>query len=198
MKQLKIDVKKKSAFRSVIAVVVMGLSISIGLSMFYADITLNTATILGLVVAFVWAVIYADTDPSPGLYKNGKYLGKIYRAFIKVGDNVALGKKRDTETIGYLKILKDGKEVAKLYLTAEGFMELKPDKIWEVFPEIKGKVERFEKLFKVGDYTLQYNFFQESLSTGYVYENVMEDKFRKSVFDPAYSALIQNIYHRDD
>ncbi|ADC90225.1 hypothetical protein Thal_1597 [Thermocrinis albus DSM 14484] len=190
MKQLNIDVKKKSIFRSITAVVV------IGLSMFIAGITPNTATILGFVVAFVWAIIYADTDPSPGLYKNGKYLGKIYKAFIKVGDNVALGKKRDTETIGYLKILKDGKEVAKLYLTAEGFMELKPDKIWEVFPEIKGKVERFERLFKVGDYTLEYRFFQGIANASYVYED--DDDARKKRLHPIYDIYASNIHHRDD
>lgn len=39
-------------------------------------------------------------------------------------------------------------------------MELKPEKLHEVFPEVKGKIEKFEgkPIFKIGDYTVEYDF----------------------------------------
>ena len=111
------------------------------------------------VLSIVIAAVYSFRKPIPGLFKDSKYLGEIYKANLIINDNISIGKKRDIPTKGELKIFRNGEEIARFFLTPEGFMELKPDKIKEVFPEIDGDIEKFEdkSIFKVGDFVLEYN-----------------------------------------
>ncbi|WP_457622961.1 hypothetical protein [Persephonella sp.] len=111
------------------------------------------------ILSVIIATMYSFRKPIPGLFKDGKYLGEIHKASLIINENVSVSKKDNIEPIGKLKIFKNGEEVAKLALTAEGFMELKPDKIKNVFPEISGKIEKFdgETIFRVGNFVLEYH-----------------------------------------
>lgn len=187
------DVEGRSFFRSIFAIMfIIG-----GFYFMYEFIEFGFHSLAACFVLVILAYIYAYRIPMPGIYKNGKYLGVVHKGYIKIGDSLTLGKKQNTETIGFLKILKDGKEVAKLVLTAEGFMELKPDKIWEVFPEIKGKIEKFEGLFKVGDYTLNYEivkgeaaYYEEELRRIEGIDTSRDDTFTSPLYGGFYSGNI--------
>ncbi|MDQ7056411.1 MAG: hypothetical protein Q9M89_08175 [Persephonella sp.] len=191
---LNIDVEAKNFFRSLIAFLIVGLGVFALYKFFSIPI------LLGFVLLFLLATVYVYRTPMPGIYKNGKYLGIVHKGFIKIGDNLTLGKKQNVETIGFLKIIKDGKEVVKLVLTAEGFIELKPDKIWKVFPEIKGKIERFEgkTLFKVGDYTLNYEivkgknteYYEEELKRVEGIDTSRDETFTSPLYGGIYSGNI--------
>ena len=151
---LQIDVEARNFVREILAFAVIGLGIYV-FSKFWGGIALY-----GFSLLLVLTIIYVYRTPMPGIYKNGKYLGVVHVGSIRVSKGISLGKKKEVEYIGKLKILKNGKEIAKLVLTAEGLMELKPEKLHEVFPEVKGKIEKFEgkPIFKVGDYTVEYDF----------------------------------------
>lgn len=151
---LQIDVEVRNFVREILAFVVIGLGIYV-FSKFWGGIALY-----GFSLLLVLTIIYVYRTPMPGIYKNGKYLGTVHIGSIKVSKGISLGKKKEVEYIGKLKILKNGKEIAKLVLTAEGLMELKPEKLHKVFPEVKGKIEKFEgqPIFKIGDYTVEYDF----------------------------------------
>ncbi|RMA95993.1 hypothetical protein [Hydrogenothermus marinus] len=182
---LDVDAEAKSFFREITAILIVGFSMFI-LYKFY-----NGFGFLAFVLLFILAATYAYRPPIPGIYKNGKFLGKVYKASLKVNKDITLNKPTYTEEAVRLKIVKNGQEVAKLHLTPEGVMELTPDKIKEVFPDIDGKVERFNNIFKVGDYFLYYEFIKSE--PDFYYE---EDDEKDTKTDPAYSYLIYNIWHK--
>ncbi|MBK3333387.1 hypothetical protein GWK41_09955 [Persephonella atlantica] len=111
------------------------------------------------ILSIIIATIYSFRKPIPGLFKDGKYLGEVHKAFLSINDGISIGKRDNIKPIGILRIFKNGEEIARLALTAEGFMELKPDKIKNVFPEISGNIEKFEDktIFRVDDFVLEYN-----------------------------------------
>jgi hypothetical protein len=162
------DAEGRNTIRGIIAFVALGFGIFILYKYFSIPI------LIGFFLLVLLAAVYTAKTPTSGLYKNGKYLGIIYKGFIKVADGVYLGKKENIEYTGKLKIFKDGNELARLVLTAEGLMELRPDKLKDVFPEITRKIEKFEgkPLFKIGDYTVEYDF-----SKGYA--SYYEEEFNK-------------------
>ncbi|HHG73614.1 MAG TPA: hypothetical protein ENK22_01010 [Persephonella sp.] len=184
---LQIDVEARNFVREILAFVVIGLGIYI-FSKFWSGVALY-----GFSLLLVLTIIYVYRTPMPGIYKNGKYLGVVHVGSIRVSKGISLGKKKEVEYIGKVKIFKDGKEIAKLVLTAEGLMELKPEKLHEVFPEVKGKIEKFEgkPIFKIGDYTVEYDF-----TRGYI--TYQEESGSKTLDDctlsPNYTFCAGNIH----
>ncbi len=148
---------------------------------------------LGLVLILFIGMVYATQIPTAGLYKNGKYLGKVYDANIQISDKLSIGKGKSIEHIGKLKITRNGEELAKIVITAEGLMELTPDKISETFPEIKGKIEKFgERFFKVGDYTLDYDIGSDY---SYVIDGWRSEEKDDFLYNPLYSGYGANLYN---
>ena len=184
---LQIDVEVRNFGRDILAFAVIGLGIYV-FSKFWGGIALY-----GFSLLLVLTIIYVYRLPMPGIYKNGKYLGTVHIGSIKVSKSISLGKKKEIEHIGKLKIFKDGKEVARLVLTAEGLMELKPDKLHEIFPEVRGKIEKFEgqPVFKVGDYTVEYDFTKEYV---YYYEEDKNTTLDDCTLSPNYTFCAGNIH----
>ena len=130
------------------------------------------------------------------IYKDGKYLGKVIKGNIKISKNISLGKGKTFETVGMIRISKNGKELVKIALTAEGLMEFKPDKVKEIFPEIKeNKIEKFSdniNIFKIGDYTIEYSFLGRD---NFIYyedynRNILDD----CTLSPNYTFCAGNIH----
>jgi len=186
---LKIDVKVIMAIRFVIAIALIGFSIYV-FGKFWSG-----PAFYGFFLFFILALIYVYRIPSIGIYKDGKYLGVINLASIKV-DKITLGKKKDISHIGRLKITKNGEELLDLALTAEGLMELKPDKLNQIFPDLQGKIERFEglQIFKIGDYTVEYDF-----TKGYTYydDNDERKTLDDCILSPNYTFCAGNIHKHD-
>ena len=189
---LNIDVEGESFFRSMIAFLIVGLNSFVLYKFFSIPI------LLGFFLLFLLTTAYVYRTPQPGIYKNGKYLGVFHKGFIKVS-NITLGKKQGTEATGKVKIFKDGKEVARLILTAEGLMELRPEKLKEVFPNIDGKIEKFEgqPIFKVGDYVVEYDFskqgmayYEEELNRVEGIETSKDETFTSPLYGGFYSGNI--------
>jgi len=146
------------------------------------------------VLLFTLSIAYVFTTPEPGIYKNGKYLGKVIKGNIKVSNNISLGESKALKTIGAMSILKNGEELAKIALTAEGMMELKPEKLKEIFPEIRGNIETFgsKSVFKIGDFTVEYDF-----AKGYTSSYYDEDKnttLDDCTLSPNYTFCAGNIH----
>lgn len=192
------DVKIVAFLRTVLVFTLVGLWIYLGAKFdFHFGITA-----LGILLTMFLGAIYATEVPMAGLYKDGKYLGAVHNANIQVSDKLFLGKTKNIEHVGKLKIIRNGEELARIAITAEGLMELTPDKISELFPEIKGKVEKFGgRFFKVGDYTLDYEI-------GFEYETAVsnEDETKRGTEDrhynkdkfisPVYDIYVNNAWYK--
>jgi hypothetical protein len=189
-KTLKVfDVGIIDFFRTILVFTILGLWV-------YLSAKFNFSfgvIVLGIALIIFIGMVYATQIPTAGLYKNGKYLGKVYNANIQISDKLSIGKGKSIEHIGKLKITRNGEELAKIVITAEGLMELTPDKISETFPEIKGKIEKFgERFFKVGDYTLDYDIGSDY---NYVIDGWRDKKKDDFLYNPLYSGYGANLYN---